>query len=234
VQLLDAVFPRRCVVCAASGEDLCASCRGGLSVLRGPSCARCGAPTAWPVARCRECGGRRLGFKRARSAIEYDEAARKLVGAWKERGLRLLDRVAAELVAGSVARPPAYTLTFVPADPDRRLRRGYNPAERLARELGKRWHLPTVPLLERTPGIRAQRGLSLANRRRNVAGAFTAVARPPPVVALVDDVYTSGATVSAAAAALRKAGARHIEVVTFARAPRQRAATPRVSSPRSG
>ena len=220
MQLLDAVFPRRCVVCAEPGEDLCTQCRSALCVLHGPSCARCGAPTEWPVERCRECSGRRLGFTRARSAIVYDEAARKLVGAWKERGLRLLDRVAAELVAASVARPPAYTLTFVPADPDRRLRRGYNPAERLARELGERWHLTTLPLLERSPGIRAQRGLSLAERRRNVAGAFRPVARPPPALVLVDDVYTSGATVSAAATALRKEGARRVDVVTLARAVR--------------
>ena len=189
-------------------------------MLRGPRCDRCGAPTEWPVERCRECGGRRLGFTRARSAVAYDEAARKLVGAWKERGLRLLDRVAAELVAGCVARPTVYTVTFVPADPDRRLRRGYNPAERLAGALGERWHLPAVSFLERVPGIRAQRGLTLAERRRNVRDAFRATRRPPSALVLIDDVYTSGATVSAAATALRKAGTKRVEVVTFARAVR--------------
>ena len=220
MQLLDAVFPRRCVVCAAPGEDVCADCKRGLACLRAPLCRRCGAPTAWPVARCRECSGRRLGFAHARSAVAYDDAARKLVRAWKERGLRTLGAVAAELVAQSLARPPVYTLTFVPADPDRRLRRGYNPAERLARALGKRWHLPVVPLLDRPSGIRPQRGLALAERRRNVRDAFRAVGRPPQAVTLVDDVYTSGATVSAAATALRRAGARYVEVVTFARAVR--------------
>jgi predicted amidophosphoribosyltransferase len=188
--------------------------------MQGPHCDRCGAPTTWPVARCRECSGRRLGFARARSGVAYDEAARKLVGAWKERGLRGLAVLAAELVAESVGRPPVYTLTFVPADADRRLKRGYNPAERLARELGGRWHLPVVALLEREAGIRPQRGLSLAERRRNVSSAFRASRRAPPAIALVDDVYTSGATVSAAAAALRRAGSRHVEVVTFARAVR--------------
>jgi ComF family protein len=220
VQLLDAVFPRRCVVCGTPGEDLCVACREGLTRLSGPRCDRCGAPTAWPVTRCRECSGRRLSFARARAAIAYDEAARKLVGAWKERGLRLLGATAAGLVADCVPRPPVYTLTFVPADADRRLRRGYNPAELLARALGSRWHLPVRPLLERAAGIRAQRGLPLAERRRNVKGAFRASARPPRAVVLVDDVYTSGATASAAAVALRKAGAKHVEVVTFARAVR--------------
>ena len=217
MRILDAVFPRRCVVCGAGGADLCDECKRDLALLTGPRCNRCGAPTQWPVARCRECSGRRLGFVRARSAVAYDESARKVVAAWKERGLRLLAAEAAELISAAVRRPPVYTLTFVPADADRRLRRGHNPAERLARELGRHWHLPTVALLERAEGVRPQRGLPLAERRRNVRTAFRATETAPSAVVVVDDVYTTGATVCAAATALRKAGARHVEVVTFAR-----------------
>jgi predicted amidophosphoribosyltransferase len=95
--------------------------------------------------------------------------------------------------------------------------RGHHPAERLANELGRRWDLPVTPLLARTRQIRHQRGLTLAHRRRNVAGAFRPAGKPPTRVALVDDVYTSGATANAAASALRKGGARRVEVVTFAR-----------------
>lgn len=218
--MLDLVFPRRCLVCGGPAEELCEGCRAGLTRLRGPCCKRCGAPTAWAVARCRECAGRRLAFARARAAVAYDEAARRFVSGWKERGLRTLAELAGELVCEAVPRPPVYTLTFVPADADRKLKRGHNPAERLARELGRRWQLPVVPLLERAQGLRPQRGLPLAERRRNVRGAFSAVARSPRQLALVDDVYTSGATLSAAASALRKAGARRVEVVTFARAVR--------------
>ena len=119
-----------------------------------------------------------------------------------------------------VARPDAYTLTFVPADGVRLMERGHNPAQRLASELGDRWQLPVVTLLRRTPGVARQRGLTLAERRRNVRGLFQATSPAPRAVVLVDDVYTSGATVSAAATALRKAGAKTVEVVTFARAVR--------------
>ena len=72
----------------------------------------------------------------------------------------------------------------------------------------------------RAPGRAAQKGLTLAERRKNVRGAFAATGPVPRTVVLVDDVYTSGATVSAAATALRKGGARRVEVVTFARAVR--------------
>lgn len=218
--LLDLLLPRRCVVCGGPAETLCEACRRGLVHLAGPRCERCGAPTAWPVARCRECAGRRLAFARARAALAYDPATRRLVTAWKERGLRTLASLAADLVCETVERPRAYTVSFVPADADRRLSRGHNPAERLARELAVRWQLPVVPLLARAPGVRPQRGLPLGERRRNVRGAFEPTAPAPGTLVLVDDVYTSGATVSAAASALRKAGARRVEVVTFARAVR--------------
>jgi ComF family protein len=217
VRLLDLLLPVRCVVCAASGEELCAGCREGLPLLRPPLCERCGAPTAWPVRRCRECSGRRLAFASARAAVEYDERVRRLVAGWKERGLRRLSAQVADAVVASVERPGAAALTFVPPDRERVLERGHHPAERLARELGERWELPVTPLLGRTRAIRHQRGLSLADRRRNVAGAFRPAVKPPARVALVDDVYTSGATANAAASALRKGGARRVEVVTFAR-----------------
>lgn len=208
------------MVCGSQSEALCAACAVALRRLTDPRCDRCGAPTAWPVDRCRECAGRRIAFAAARAAVAYDEAAKRFVAAWKERGLRTLAALAAELVSEVVPRPRAYTLTFVPADEDRWLSRGHNPAQRLAGELGTRWELPVVSLLTREPGVRPQRGLPLSERRRNVQGVFRATAASSAAVVLVDDVYTSGATVSAAASALRKAGARRVEVVTFARAVR--------------
>jgi predicted amidophosphoribosyltransferase len=129
--------------------------------------------------------------------------------------------VAADLVADVIREPPeAAGLAFVPPDDERRLQRGFHPAERLARELGKRWGLPVTPLLVRKGASRRQRGLTLRERRRNVKQAFRAVGTPPPRIVLVDDVYTSGATAAAAASALRKEGARRVDVVTFARAVR--------------
>lgn len=219
--LLDLLLPMRCAACELPGAALCDECRASLIRLAPPLCARCGAPGAWPVRRCSECSGRRLAFATARAAILYDEPARRLVLAWKERGRRRLAHVAAELVAETLARPTAHVLASVPSDGDRTLERGHRPAEELARELGRLWELPVNPLLRRARKVqRRQRGLGLAERRRNVAGAFAPARASPTRVCLVDDVYTSGATATAAASALRKGGARHVEVVTLARAVR--------------
>jgi ComF family protein len=217
VKLLDMILPVRCVVCAAPGEQLCPACRDALPRLRPPFCARCGKPTQWPVVRCGECAGRRLAFASARAAVAYDERVRRLVRGWKERGLRTLAAAAAGAVTEALPAPDVAELTFVPADRARGLERGYQPAERLAQELGLRWSLPVEALLGRTRPAARQRGLALADRRRNVSGAFAPARGSPTRVCLVDDVYTSGSTANAAASALRKGGARRVEVVTFAR-----------------
>jgi predicted amidophosphoribosyltransferase len=217
--MLDLLLPQRCVVCGCAGRQLCADCRDELQRIEPPLCARCGAPTAWPVERCRECAGRRLAFATARAAVGYDAAARRLVHGWKERGLRRLAAVAAQVVADRLPPPEVDALTFVPADRGRRLERGHNPAQRLALELAALWELPCLPLLARTRGGR-QRGSSAAERR-TLRGAFRATRAAPRKVAVIDDVYTTGATAAAAASALRAAGARRVEAIAFARALRR-------------
>jgi len=219
--VLDLLLPQRCLACGRSGRIVCATCLESLPRLEPPLCDRCGSPTVWPVRRCAECSGRRLPFETARAAVAYDDRVRALVAGWKEHGLRRLAATAADIVVAVIPHPQVEALTYVPPDRDRLLKRGHHPAERLARELGERWQVPVLGLLTRPrPGPR-QRGASLAERRRNVCGAFAAK-RSPRTVCLVDDVYTSGATAAAGASALRKAGARNVRVVTFARALRLR------------
>jgi predicted amidophosphoribosyltransferase len=215
--VLDFLVPRTCAICRAAGALVCSACRAALPRLTPPVCARCGALSAWPVARCSECAGRRLAFASARAAVAYDARVRTFVAAWKERGLRALADFAAAIVVEVVARPRVALLSWVPSDPGRVRQRGHHPPERLARALAALWELPAVPLLTRTRASPRQRGLSPLERRRNVAGAFAASGEAASRVALVDDVYTTGATANAAASALRKGGARRVEVLTLAR-----------------
>lgn len=153
-----------------------------------------------------------------RAAIVYDDRARTFIGAWKERGRRDLSHIAAELVVESVARPVVDAVCFVPGDPDRSLKRGHVPARELALGLAERWEIPNVSVLSRPFPGRRQRALPRAERRSNVNRAFVAAGVVPGRVCLVDDVYTTGSTAAACAAQLRRAGARHVEVVCLARA----------------
>ena len=219
--MLELLLPQRCLACGRSGVILCSACLDALPCLQPPFCERCGRPTAWPVRRCSECAGRRVAFRSARAAVAYDERVRAIVTGWKEHGLRRLAATAADVVATVIPRPSVEALTFVPSDRGRLLERGHHPAERLACELAERWQCPLVEVLVRTRPAPQQRGSSLAERRRNVRDAFRAE-RSVRSICLVDDVYTSGATASAAASALRKAGVRDVTVVTFARALRLR------------
>lgn len=196
--------------------QICERCLARLPRIEPPLCERCGTPAAWPVRRCHECAGRRLAFASARAAVHYDDSVRALIGAWKERGLRRLADTAASLVLEVVPQPDAALVTFVPADPDRGLRRGHHPPQLLAQALARHWELPFAASLTRRRAGKRQRGLSRPERRRNVAGAFVSAPVPASVV-VVDDVFTSGATANATASALRKAGARRVGVVTFAR-----------------
>ncbi|HEY3962784.1 MAG TPA: double zinc ribbon domain-containing protein [Gaiellaceae bacterium] len=219
--LVDLIFPRSCVACGAPADLLCAPCRERIRVLRSPSCGCCGAPTVWPVERCRECAGRRIAFTTARAAVAYTGPLPALVRGWKERGLRRAAELAVSLVAEQLEPPAADVITPIPPDPARQLVRATHPASGLAHGLGERWSLPVEQLLVRTRRVPRQTGLPLAARQQNVRGAFAAAAPtpgPPRRVILVDDVYTTGATASAAATALRAGGAEEVYVVTLARA----------------
>ena len=202
---------------------ICDDCLRSLTLLRAPLCERCGAPTAWPVARCGECcrppprvhvcpgSGCLRECARAGSSARGRSAASASWHPWPPTSSRQ-----------SCAAPVADVITCIPPDGDRSLRRGRQPAADLADELAVRWHVDVAPLLTRTRAVTQQTGLTRSERRRNVSGAFAASGSLSPgehrTVLLVDDVYTTGATVGAASSALRAAGVRTVHVVTFARA----------------
>jgi len=219
--LASLVAPLRCASCGVPGDAWCDACRLGLELITGPRCARCGAPTRWPVDRCRECRGRRLAFAAAWAAVAHRGAAAVLMRRWKDGGLALR-AVAAEAVLGRRAAPAADCLCPVPGDPARVRRRGVDTPHALASALAAGWSVPVrLDLVARVRAVPPQRGLDAARRRRNLARAFAPGAGAPATVVLVDDVYTTGATADACARALRQAGARRVEVVTFARALRR-------------
>jgi predicted amidophosphoribosyltransferase len=186
----------------------------------GTCCRRCGAPRPCAVDACRECRGRELAFERAWAPFAYTGPAREVVLGLKARGLR----DGAPYMAGAIARhaPPgllAGVLVPAPAHAERLRRHGHNQARDIAGELGRLAGLRVCDLLARSPGGRRQVGLQGHARRANsrgwirVAAAVEGRAR----VVLVDDVYTTGSTLDACAAALRAAGSGPVSALCFAR-----------------
>lgn len=215
--MLDLLLPPACAVCGASGPLLCQACLLAMPLLRAPLCERCGRPTATEVPECRECRGRRLGFATARAALAHDDLGARLVHRLKQGGLRALAEPAAALIALVVPPPEVEAVCWVPADRWRLIARGENPPQLIAAALARRWGLPARSLLDVRRARRPQRGLGTTERRANVRDAFRAIAPAPQAVCLVDDVMTTGATLSACASELRKAGAGRVEAVTLAR-----------------
>ena len=188
VTLLDLIFPPRCGGCGVYGVAWCAGCEAGVRPI--PPGAIAGVPLV--------AAGRLEGpWQRAIHTYKYrprPQLATPLADALR-RALR---------VAG--LSPPA--LTFIPLHPRRRHERGFNQAERLAAELSKSLGIPLLGGLTRVRATPAQVGLSQAQRRVNLEAAFrwTAAQPPPPGLGLVDDVCTTGATLTAAAQAVAEAG----------------------------
>jgi len=153
--------------------------------------------------------------------VAYEGPAPALVASLKDgrrRGLAesLADVMAAELPVPAERAP----LVPVPLAPRRERDRGFNQSLLLARALGRRWGVTVVDALVRVRDGPPQRGASATDRARQVAGAFAAgpTGVVPRRAVLVDDVHTTGATLAACARALRRAGAREVGAVAFARA----------------
>ena len=228
---LDAVLPPRCLACGTvvAGEGaLCPPCWARLSFIGAPRCARCGLPFAFEVAPDALCGGCLQSeplFDRARAALAYDDASRPLVLSFKHGDGthaapalgRWIAAAAAELLGDADLVAP------VPLHRWRLFRRRYNQAALLAGAVARIGDRPSAPgLLVRRRRTPSQGGLSRAGRIANVRGAFAMAAGQAGLVQdrrvlLVDDVMTTGATLSECARVLRRAGAAGVDVATLAR-----------------
>jgi len=230
---LDVVYPPTCVECEGLIEDdgawrhICASCASKMLLVRAPHCTTCGYPFFGVVAEvgrdCPHCAGLAPHYREGRTATLLQGPVRRLVHGIKYDGaLHLLDDVAAVVRANPHFRDhlAGARLVPVPLHPLKQRERGYNQAELIARAFARAVPGATVvPLLERVVWTSTQTRLDRAERRENLKNAF-ALAKDAPVIptarhVLVDDVFTTGATLNACAVALRRAGVTTIDVATL-------------------
>jgi predicted amidophosphoribosyltransferase len=172
---------------------------------------------------CRECQGRTLAFARAWSPFAYEGVCRRVVGALKSRGaVSVAGYMGWEISRRSPGDLLRGALIPVPVHPRRRRVHGFNPALEISRGLGRATELPIRDVLVRVGRSPPQVGLERRDRLANARLSVEMHSRKgaPARAVLVDDVYTTGATLDACARALRSAGAREVVALTFARAVR--------------
>lgn len=225
---LQCIYPRRCVVCDgvfyfSDRESIHPDCRKKLAPVVQPFCFVCGKALADEQAElCSDCRRRKRSFRRNVAAFGYNEAARDSVARFKYHGRQSYAQTYAEeiwaLRKEEILSFRADALIPVPIHRARLMKRGYNQAEVLAEELSK---LSGIPLrrdvLFRPKKTAAQKALGPEARVRNLSGAFSVKGSVKSLrtVILVDDIFTTGATLEACARVLLAAGIRTVYGVTL-------------------
>ena len=217
---LDLLFPPECAVCGREGSFLCADCEPRLQRLVQPYCAKCAEPDAEPV--CSWCRAKAPAYERIRAPYRYTGPVRDMVHDLKYANIRALAPTLGGLLADYLEsqRFSADVLAPVPLHPRRERSRGYNQSHLLAREVSRRIQIPMADdrLLRSmdTPPQVAMSGRE--ERRQNIDGAFECTGEATGLgVLLIDDVVTTGSTMSACASALKDAGAKSVYGLALAR-----------------
>jgi len=216
----DLVWPPRCAGCDLPGALLCERCRAALPLIAPEdACERCGAPDGSHG--CAECGRTSFAFGAARCVGVLEWPLSRMVTLHKDAGELRLTVLLAALAAHTAGEWAAWAqaVAFVPAAPGALLRRGFDHGALLAAAFAAAAGVPAIDVLEARPR-RDQRGLTREARRENARASLRplVLASAPPRVLLLDDVFTTGATLDAATPALLEAGASEVRVVAIARA----------------
>ncbi|HIT66112.1 MAG TPA: ComF family protein [Candidatus Merdisoma merdipullorum] len=221
-RLLNLIYPRRCPICdglTGSFQALiCRECIPKLRPVKEPACKKCGKPLEKEEAEyCADCSRGKHLFTRGRAAFVYDSRMRGSIGRFKYRNRReYADFYAEELanLCGEAVlswRPDA--LIPVPLHRSRQRKRGFNQAELVAKRLGRRLNIPvTEKTLFRIKKTSPQKELSDTQRRANLKNAFQVRENDVRLkrVVLIDDIYTTGSTVDAAASVLLEHGVENV------------------------
>lgn len=215
-------WPGQCLLCYGAshqGRDLCLGCQRELPWAH-TICARCGLPSEDES--CQSCRQTPPAWDAIYPVWHYDFPLNRLLNAWKHQGRTEAGRCLSELWLQwqQLPTPLPECLVPVPLHWQRRWWRGFDQAQMLSRQWSQALGVRQAKLIQRHRRTSAQQTLSAKQRRRNLEGAFRLRSKSlPEHIALVDDVVTTGSTVSVLCELLRNAGCRRIDIWCLARTP---------------
>lgn len=233
MNLFDILFPKYCVNCKKLGDYLCTDCFSKLSFVTKNICLPCGKPSYDGLTHPR-CRGK-MKIEGSFTGVVFNKVSRKLIYQFKYRPyLSELGSFLSELLYESLIQNEEFMrhiangkwlMVPIPLSSIRHKRRGYNQSEVLAKNLAKKFDLEVLNCLERIKETRSQVGLGKKERRENIKGAFALNSKfiihnselKNANIFLVDDVLTTGSTISEAAVVLKRSGANKVWGVAFAR-----------------
>lgn len=224
--LLQIVYPRRCPVCDRitgwRGEKICRACRPRLSLLTPPWCMKCGRKLQEEGEYCPECRRKKRSYLRGRALYDYGSAA-EAIYRFKYGGRREYADFFGEQISlhlgGFIRNVEPDGLVPIPLHRSRKRSRGYNQAALLAKAVGRRMDIPVYSeMLVRVKKTAPQKKLNPEERQNNLKKAFIMGRNDVKLktIIVIDDIYTTGATIEEAARVLKEAGADRVYFITLA------------------
>ena len=231
-RILDILYPRKCPFCGeilrSSGALICPDCLSGLKPLTGEDfedktalCMKCGAPAPAEEEYCRNCRNTPRSFEQNRSVFVYDDKWKLSLERYKFYGYReFADFYAAAMVkwgGGAIRRWKPDLIVPIPMHPRKERIRGFNQSWQIARRISARTGIPASgEILLKIKDTAPQKQLDHSQRKQNLKGAFLAApAAAGKTVLVIDDVFTTGSTIDAAAEALLSSGAKAVYSLTL-------------------
>lgn len=223
--ILNSIYPHRCPICheilADQSALVCQDCFYSLEDIREPRCKNCGRPVKEEEELCGNCKGRTFAFTKGRGIFLYTAQMRHSVLLYKYGGRKEYGRFFAHAMAfygrKELERWKPDLLLAIPLHKSKIRRRGFNQAEVLAEIIAAKYRIPFASdVLTKTVQTRSQKKLDANARRRNLKKAFHVNSSVKDKrILLIDDVFTTGSTIDAAAECLKEAGAREVYFLTL-------------------
>lgn len=218
----------KCISCGKERPDsnkfgLCNECLKNFILISGTLCEKCGEMIAPENRFCDRCKVTDFGFDKNISFAVYNDVSSRIVKRLKYgKTMFLADEIAKMIASLSGKLEDFDFVSFVPLGKDRFAERGFNQAKLIAEKFAKLVDKQVISTLDRCENEKHQAGLSAKDRMKNIAGSFALKSEAKEIVSdktilVIDDVFTTGATLSECAKVLKKAGAKSVVTLTFAK-----------------